>query len=171
MSVKIIIVGDTHAQFFEELPTKMIDLIQEADRVIHVGDYVSKQVLDGFIGLKGQAFNGVCGNADPLAIRNVIPTQKIVEISGKRIGITHPVNGGPSEKTKKRVLAMFKEENVDIIVYGHTHDSEIDSMNNFLIINPGKGYIEKNSFNPPTSMAILTIGKKIKAKILKFNSQ
>jgi len=33
MPVKIIIVGDTHARFFKDLPNEMIDEIQEADRV------------------------------------------------------------------------------------------------------------------------------------------
>ena len=170
MSVKIIIVGDTHARFFKELPNEMIDEIQEADRVIHVGDYMSKDVLDGFIEIKGQAFEGVYGNADPQAIRNKVPAKKIIEISGKRIGITHPAIGGPSEISKKRVLATFKEDNVDIIVYGHTHDSEIDKRDNLLMINPGKGYLEENSFGPPTSIVLLTIGEKVKVKILEINA-
>ena len=170
MPVKVVIVGDTHARDFQDLPKKMIELIHDVDWLIHVGDYISKDVLDGFIALKGQAFEGVCGNADPLTIRNEVPIKKIIEISGKRIGITHPVIGGPSDKTKKYVLAEFKEENVDIIVYGHTHDSEIDNLEKMLLINPGKGYLEENSYGPPTSIALLTIGKKIKVKILELSS-
>lgn len=170
MTVKVVIVGDTHARDCKDLPSKMIESIQIADWVIHVGDYTSKDVLNGFIALKGQSFEGVCGNADPLAIRNEVPVKKIVEIAGKRIGITHPVIGGPSEKTKQRVFAKFKEENVDIIVYGHMHDSEIAEQENILMINPGKGYIEKKSFGPPTSIAILTIGEKVKVKILELSS-
>jgi putative phosphoesterase len=171
MPVKVVIVGDTHARDFKDLPVEMIEAIQDADRVIHVGDYISKNVLDGFIALKGQAFDGVCGNADPLSIRNEVPVKKIIEVSGKRIGITHPAIGGPSEKTKNRVITKFKEENLDIIVYGHTHDFEIDKMQNMLIINPGKGYLEENSFDPVTSIALLTIGKKVKVKIIELNSE
>lgn len=170
MPVKIIIVGDTHARVFKDLPNEMIDEIQKADRVIHVGDYASKDVLDGFIAIKGQAFEGVYGNADPQAIRNEVPAKKIIEISGKRIGITHPAIGGPSEMSKKRVLATFKKDNVDIIVYGHTHDSEIDRMEDLLIINPGKGYIEDNSFGPTTSMVLLTIGEEVEVDILELSS-
>ena len=170
MPVRIVIVGDTHARDFKELPREMIDVIQEADQVIHVGDYVSKNVLDGFISLKGQAFEGVCGNADPQAIREIVPSKKIIEISGIRIGITHPVIGGPSEKSKKRALALFKEDSVDIIIYGHTHDSEINNVGHILVINPGKGYIEYNSFGPPTSIALLTIGEEIKVDIIELSS-
>jgi len=170
MPVKIIIVGDTHARDFNDLPDEMINAIQEADQVIHVGDYVSKNVLDGFIALKGQAFEGVCGNADPQAIRKIVPTKKIIEISGIQIGITHPAIGGPSEKSKRRALAIFKDDYVDIIIYGHTHDSEITNLKDLLIINPGKGYIEDNSFGPPTSIALLTIGEEVKVKIVELSS-
>jgi putative phosphoesterase len=170
MPVKIIVVGDTHAHSFKDLPNEMIEAIQEADQVIHVGDYVSKNVLDGFIALRGQAFEGVCGNADPQAIRNIVPAKKIIEISDIRIGITHPIIGGPSEKSKKRALAIFKEDNVDIIIYGHTHDSEINKLEDLLVINPGKGYIEDNSFGPPTSIALLTIGEEVKVEILELSS-
>jgi putative phosphoesterase len=170
MPVKIIIVGDTHARDFKDLPNEMIEAIQEADQVIHVGDYISKNVLDGFIALKGRAFEGVCGNADPQAIRKIVPTKKIIEISGIQIGITHPVIGGPPEKSKKRALAIFKDDNVNIIIYGHTHDSEITYLKDLLVINPGKGYIEDNSFGPPTSIALLTIGKEVKVKIFELGS-
>ena len=170
MPVKIFILGDTHARDFNDLPNEMVEAIQEADHVIHVGDYVSKNVLDGLINLKGQAFEGVCGNADPQEIRKIVPTKKIIEISGLKIGITHPVIGGPSEKSKRRALAIFKDDNVDIIIYGHTHDSEITKFKDLLIINPGKGYIEDNSFGPPTSIALLTIGEEVKVKILELSS-
>ncbi len=170
MPVKIVIVGDTHARDFKDLPNEMIDAIQEADRVIHVGDYISKNVIDGFIALKGQAFEGVCGNADPQEIRKIVPTKKIIEISGIRIGITHPIIGGPSEKSRKRALAVFKEDNVEIIIYGHTHDSEINKLDDLLLINPGKGYIEGNSFGPPASIALLSIGEEVKVDIIKLRS-
>ena len=96
--------------------------------------------------------------------------KKIIEISGLKIGITHPVIGGPSEKSKRRALAIFNDDNVDIIIYGHTHDSEIVNFKDLLIINPGKGYIEDNSFGPPTSIALLTIGEEVKVKILELSS-
>ena len=165
MADMIVILGDTHISKFEDLPERMLQLIQDADWVIHVGDYTSVDVLLGFVKTKGPRFKGVYGNADPLKIRERILAKEIIEISQTRIGITHPATGGTYENTKKKVIREFKNNDVDVIVYGHTHDALIEDFNGILLVNPGKGYMEKNYFGPPTSVAILTIEKKITGKI------
>jgi putative phosphoesterase len=162
---KILIIGDTHISKFEELPEGMLKLIQEADYVIHVGDYISIDVLSGFIKVKGPNFKGVYGNADPMRIRERVLAKEIIEISQKRIGITHPASGGPYENIKKKVMKEFKDVEVDAIAYGHTHYALIENFNGILLVNPGKGYLEENYFGPPTSVAILTIEKRISGKL------
>jgi len=166
MSVRIIVIGDTHILDFNELPQKMLNAILSVDWVIHVGDYTSNNVLDGLISLKGHQFIGVHGNADPLSIRNQVLEKEIIEVNGKKIGITHPAVGGTYENTKKKVLRKFKDDNVDAIIYGHTHDPIIEDFNGIILINPGKGYLEKEYFGAPTSFAILTVDDKIHAEII-----
>ena len=165
MADRILVLGDTHISNFKDLPEKMIQLIQDADWVIHVGDYTSIDVLLGFIKMKGPHFRGVYGNADTMKIRERVLAKDIIEISEKRIGITHPAAGGTYENTKKKVIKEFKNCEVDAIVYGHTHDPLIEDFHGILLVNPGKGYLEENFFGPPTSVAILTIEKKISGKI------
>jgi len=162
MSVEIVVIGDTHALTFEELPKEMLKAIRRADYVIHVGDYTSKNVLDGLIRLKGQQFKGVYGNTDPQAIRNMVPSKQILDIKGKRIGITHPAVGGLEKYTLKRAMAKFRNENVDAIIYGHTHEPDIRIQGNILLVNPGKGYLEDGQ---SSSFGIITIDKEIKSKI------
>ncbi len=165
MADKIVIIGDTHVSNFKDLPERMLQLIRETDWVIHVGDYTSVDVLSGLIKTKGPRFKGVYGNADPLKIREKVLAKDIIEISKKRIGITHPATGGTYENTKKKVIREFKDCEIDALVYGHTHDALIEDFNGILLVNPGKGYLEKNYFGPPTSVAILTIEKRITGKI------
>ena len=165
MSVEIVVIGDTHALTFEELPKEMLNAIRKADYVIHVGDYTSKNVLEGLIRLKGQQFKGVYGNTDPQAIRKMIPSKQILEINGKRIGITHPAVGGLEKYTLKRVMANFRNKNLDIIIYGHTHEPVIKNQDNILLVNPGKGYLEDRKL---ASFGIITIDKEIKFKIQKI---
>ena len=165
MSVEIVVLGDTHALTFKELPKEMLKAIRRADYVIHVGDYTSKNVLDGLIRLKGQQFKGVYGNTDPQAIRNIVPSKQIFEIKGKRIGITHPAVGGLEKYTLKRAMANFKNKNVDVIIYGHTHEPVIKNQGNLLLVNPGKGYLEDSQL---ASFGIITIDKEIKSKIQKI---
>jgi putative phosphoesterase len=165
MTDNIVIIGDTHVSNFKDLPEKMLDLIREADWVIHVGDYISMDVLTGFIRMKGPRFKGVYGNADPMNIREKLLAKEIIEISNKKIGITHPASGGSYENTKKKVIREFKNCELDILVYGHTHDALIEDFNGILLVNPGKGYVEKHYFGSPTSVAIFTIEKKITGEI------
>jgi len=166
MLVRIVVIGDTHILDFNELPQKMLNAILSADWVIHVGDYTSKEVLNGFIKLKGSQFVGVYGNADPLSIRNQVLEKEIIELNGKKIGITHPAVGGTSENIKKKILRKFKDDDVDAIIYGHTHDPIIKKFNGIMLVNPGKGYLEKEYFGPPTSFAILTLDDKIHVEII-----
>jgi putative phosphoesterase len=165
MTVKIVILGDTHIRDFKDLPRDILKEIKDSDWVIHVGDYVSLDVLNGLRNLKGDNFKGVYGNADPKYIIDKVPSKEILEISGKIIGITHPATGGPIEIIKPKVLDLFKNEKVDIIVYGHTHDPEIIYKDKILLINPGKGYLEKEYFGPSTTIVILTLDQEIRYKI------
>ena len=133
MPNKVLIVGDTHTSSFESLPKKMLQLIREADWVIHVGDYTSIDVLSGFIKKKGPRFRGVYGNSDPLQIRKKLLEKDIIEISNKKIGITHPASGGSSRNTKTKVQAEFKNDDLDAIIYGHTHESNIEISDGILL--------------------------------------
>ncbi|MFX0083379.1 MAG: metallophosphoesterase family protein [Candidatus Hodarchaeota archaeon] len=169
MTVKIAILGDTHIRSFKDLPRDMMEEIEDSDWIIHVGDYVSLDVLDGLIQLKGDNFKGVYGNADPKYILDKVPSKEIFEISGKKIGITHPASGGPTELIKSKVLDLFKDDNVDIVAYGHTHEPEIIYNEKILLINPGKGYLETEYFGPSTTIAILTLNQEINYKIKEIN--
>jgi putative phosphoesterase len=157
MTVKITILGDTHINSFEELPKEILGEIEQSDWVIHVGDYISPMVIDGLIKLKGKQFRGVFGNADPMDVRNKLRSREILTIQGKKIGIIHPASGGPEEYLERKVLADFQKEDLDVLIYGHTHESKILQKNDILIINPGKGYLETNFFGPPTTIVILLI--------------
>jgi len=147
----------------------MLDAIKKADWLIHVGDYTSQNIFNKLIQLKGERFKGVPGNADPLFIRNYFPSKSILEIGGKKIGFTHPISGGPIEKTLKKVFFNFRNDDVDIIIYGHTHEATIIEKNDILIINPGKGYYENTSFGPPTTFVILKLDNELKPKLIKIN--
>ena len=163
--IKIAILGDTHITYFKDLPKQMLNEIEEADWVIHTGDYTNVDVLNGLIKLKGGYFKGVYGNADPSYIIEKVPSKEIIKILDKRIGITHPAFGGSSVSTEKKVLSDFKDEIVDIIIFGHTHEPKIQYIENLLLVNPGKGYLEAEYFGPSTTMVILEIENEIRGEI------
>jgi predicted phosphodiesterase len=63
------------------------------------------------------------------------------------------------------VMAEFKTEGVDAIVYGHTHDPKIGLLGGIWLISPGKGYLENSRFGSPTSFAIMTVDEEIRGEI------
>ncbi len=166
MTTKIVIIWDTHVKDMQDLPKPMLDSITTADWVIHVGDYVSEIITISLKNLKSGRFKGVYGNADPLEVRKIVPEKEILELNGKRIGIIHPSSGGDYAGILKKVLSSFRNDKVDVIAYGHTHDPTILFYDKILLINPGKGYIETNYFGPPTSFAVLYLEETIRAEIV-----
>jgi len=171
MTVKITILGDTHIKSFEKLPKEILGEIQQSEWIIHVGDYTSIQVIKGFIELKGTRFRGVYGNADPMDVRDRLESKDILTVQGKKIGFTHPASGGPEENLESKVFTDFEKEDLDVLIYGHTHESKVIHKNNLLLINPGKGYLETNFFGPPTTVVILIIkGDKIQGTIKEIKS-
>ena len=168
MKTKILIIGDTHISSFEDLPVKILQYVKESNWIIHVGDYTSKNIVEGFYQLKANYFKGVYGNSDPLVIRKLLPPKTVAEISGVRIGIIHPESGGPDDLLEKRVMKEFKAKNVDIIVYGHSHEAKIQWVDKTLLVNPGRGYIDEFSYSPSATIVIITLGKEIKAEIKKI---
>ena len=165
MKTKILIIGDTHISSIKDLPKKILQYIKESNWIIHVGDYTSKNIVEGFNQLKANYFKGVYGNSDPLVIRKLLPPKIVIEISGIRIGIIHPESGGPETFLKKRIMKEFRDHNVDVIAYGHTHEAKIQRVDKTLLVNPGRGYIDEFSFNSSASIAIITIDNEIKAEI------
>jgi len=162
---RILVVGDTHAYSFGKVPIEIVEIAKRVDWVIHVGDYVSHDVLRGFRKLKGDRFRGVHGNADPMGIRMELPMKDILEVCGKRIGISHPAQGGPHEDTIERVRRDFLKHSVDMIVYGHTHDPKIEDIEGIRLLSPGKGYKEGSSFGAPASVGLITIDGSLNASI------
>ncbi|MHA2007896.1 MAG: metallophosphoesterase family protein [Promethearchaeota archaeon] len=165
MLVRIAILGDTHIRLFEDLPKEMVEEIEISDWVIHTGDFVSLDIINGLIRLKGEKFRGVFGNADPKNVRDLVRSKETLEILGKKIGITHPSGGGPSGITEAIVHSEFSNENLDILIYGHTHEPKIQYKERLLLINPGKGYLETSYFGPSTTIVILVINDGIHAEI------
>jgi putative phosphoesterase len=149
--MKIGVVSDTHATSFAQLPDKILRTLAEVDLIIHTGDFVARDVLDGLKRL-GEV-KAVAGNMDSDELKRILPEKEILVIEGKRIGIIH--GWGSPHGIDERVGGMF--DNVDIIVYGHSHYSQNEVKNGVLFFNPGQA---KNSFG------ILTIGQEVNGEII-----
>jgi len=151
--MRIAVLADTHVNLLEHLPKKIIDAISTVDLIIHAGDFTDVQVLKELKRLR--EVKAVHGNMDSMELKTMLPIKEIVEIGNKRIGITH--GSGSPWGIEERVREMFESDRIDVIVYGHSHKSQNEVINDILLFNPGKA---TNSFG------ILTIGGEVKGEII-----
>jgi hypothetical protein len=130
----VVVLSDTHASDMSDLPPRIVDEIKGAELIIHAGDYTTKKLLDQLQELAD--FKGVHGNMDSHDIKNELPAHAIVEIGGFKIGITHPSEGGSPFGLKRRVKSKLAEE-LDVVIYGHSHKPMNEQEGNTLYFNPG----------------------------------
>ena len=131
---KILVISDTHCHSIKQLPQKIIEEIENAEIIVHLGDYISLNLVNELKAKK--LFYGVHGNMDSYDVKAILPSNLIVNIEGYQIGLIHPPEGGPSFGIAKNLVRRF-ERKVDAIIYGHTHKAEISKLGDVLLINPG----------------------------------
>ncbi len=151
---RIIVISDTHVRSLKELSQELVNTLSEADYVVHCGDY-NNIVLLHELRCLGKRFIGVYGNIDPREIRDELPAKTVFEVEGRRIGVIHPHWGGPPWGIEEDIAKEF--EGVDIILFGHTHDTCHKTIDSVVFFNPGQAY---PSFRNPASAGIITIDHK-----------
>jgi putative phosphoesterase len=109
-----------------------VERLRAADLVLHAGDLSSVAFLEELRGL-GPPVLAVYGNADEPALQALLPAQRVVDVEGARIGMTHVP--GPAAGREARLAARFP--GCDAVVYGHTHVAQVERVGEAWILNPG----------------------------------
>lgn len=132
---RLVVVSDTHMpRMAKQLPLALRVELEEADGILHAGDFVSYAAVDA---LEAYApVIGVAGNNDDDAIRARFPGRQVIAWSRHRIGLVHG-HDGPGRTTPERALAAFAEDDVDIVVFGHSHIPLQERRGGVLLFNPG----------------------------------
>jgi len=151
--MRIGVISDTHIHMAEEIPAKVISAFSQVDLIVHAGDFVGSEVLDGLKQL-GEV-KAVHGNVDSMKLRSLLPDKEIFTFDDKKIGIIH--GWGSPEGIEDRIRQVL--EDVDIIIYGHSHRAKIEQIGKVLFFNPGPGW---------QSFGILTIDRDVKSEIIKI---
>lgn len=127
----IAIFSDTHSHRGHELEGEALAAAQEADLVIHAGDFTSVAALEAFQDACSTLV-AVHGNADEPAVRDRLPTERVVDEAGIRLAVTHRRDGGETG------LAMFgRAHDADVVVSGHTHRPTVVDARDVCVLNPG----------------------------------
>jgi putative phosphoesterase len=161
MDMRIGILSDTHiTRGNKTLPQKVIEILSSVDAIIHAGDYQDISVVETLTELKD--FYGVCGNMDSGRIRAALPEKRVVELNGFKIGITH--GWGAPNGIESRVKTFFPKDDLNAIVFGHSHTPCNKIIDNILFFNPGSPTDKRHAEH--RTMGILTLDKTISGEII-----
>jgi len=163
MKVKIGVLSDTHLRRVTKAFKGIYGrFLSDVDVILHAGDFVSEEIVAY---LQNKPFHGVHGNMDPIEVKRQLPEKRIIEFGSYRLGLIH--GSGPKGDLDVRVAAEF--QNVDVIVFVHSHRPENRQRNGVCLFNPGTaaGYTS-SGFN---SIGILTLDDTIHGEILRINGE
>ncbi len=150
--MKIGVLSDTHLHSAEELSQQIKKALSEVDLIVHAGDFVMLEVLDGL--RKIGEVKAVRGNMDSAEVRDILPEKELLVINGKRIGVIH--GSGAPWGIENRLRGQFDQ--TDVILYGHTHQAKNEVIGKVLFFNPGQA---------KSSYGILQIDENVSGQIIK----
>ena len=134
------LISDTHGMLRKEV----LESLKDCKLILHAGDIGKPEVIDNLKDISNIEF--IRGNCDK--DKNIGKEDKVVDVHNKRIYLIHDIS---------KINIDLKKENIDIVVYGHSHKSNIYEDDNILYINPGA--VGPRRFKLPISMGKLRILK------------
>lgn len=157
--MKIGVIADTHVNHISDLPTSLINTLSRMDMIIHLGDFHTESLVNDLKEITD--FHGVAGNHD--AHIPGLPEKEVVNVNGKKIGIVHGHGCVFPFGFKWGLLSQF-EQQVDAILYGHTHSARNTMDDNILFFNPGSVIGRFPAMH--RSYGILTVDEDITSEII-----
>jgi len=142
------VIADTHIpQRLPRLPDGVRRAFRGVDLIAHAGDVNRRWVLDELSGIAPTV--AVAGNADLFG--SGLPARRVIELGGRRIGLTHGFGNWPRYLWRKladaieydanfytrSALAEFRGARVQAVIFGHTHRPCREVLNGVLMFNPG----------------------------------
>jgi putative phosphoesterase len=134
VSTRIVMISDTHLpKRAKALPRAVHEAVDEADVVLHAGDWVDEATLDE-LQSRSSLLYGVYGNNDGQALRSRLPEVARFDIEGVRFAMIHET--GSASGREGRMAAVFSD--VDVLVFGHSHIPwDTTAPTGLRLINPG----------------------------------
>jgi len=134
--MKVGVVSDTHmTRMSKALPQALTEEFRKVDLILHLGDWVDMVVYDQLAALA--PVEGIAGNNDGWDIIQKFGERKILQLDGVRIGMVHGHTPYSGKGTDGNALKAFADEEVDCILFGHSHQPLMRNENGILLFNPG----------------------------------
>ena len=133
-AVRLLLMADTHVpRRARDLPAPLWQAVDEADLVLHAGDWVDVALLDA-LEARARRLVGVAGNNDGAALRARLDEVASVSVAGLEIAVVHET--GSKTGRERRCEADFP--NADVLVFGHSHIPwDTTTARGLRLLNPG----------------------------------
>lgn len=157
------VLSDTHIQRFEqakELAERLLcGPFAEVETVLHAGDATIPEVEQSFYPLPWYAARG---NMDHMLTD--VPISQVVTLADKRIGLIH--GWGSFANIERRVLQHFSGQDVDAVVFGHSHMPVCRKVGSLLLFNPGSATDRRSAPRHTVGLLRIKVGTAIQAEII-----
>lgn len=154
--MKLLVLSDNHGLELKPI----IENHTDVDHILHCGDSLmsSEEIYE---------LNMICvsGNND----KNEQPDMQILNFDCVRILLTH----GHLEDVNSSLLSLgylAKENDIDIVCFGHTHYVALEEVDNVVYINPGALYNPFSKYGKTYALITLNIDT-IKVEIFNPNKE
>lgn len=129
---RIGILSDTHGYWDD----RYIEHFKDCDEIWHAGDIGDYAIIERLQDVV-ETVRAVSGNIDHGIVRRKCPELIIFEIESVKVLLTHI--GGYPGKWSKGMKNLLMQENIDLMVDGHSHILKViyDKNLQLLHINPG----------------------------------
>ena len=134
MAARLLLLADTHVpKRARDLPAQVWRAVEEADVVIHAGDWVDVRLLDELESRSGRLL-AVVGNNDLGELRERLPEVARTEVDGVRLGVVHDT--GQATGREERTSRLHPD--LDVLVFGHSHIPwDTVTPRGLRLLNPG----------------------------------
>ena len=132
--MRLVLTSDTHLpKRARDLPAPLWQAIDDADVVVHAGDWVDVAALDALTARAARLI-GCYGNNDGPALRARLPEIARATLDGVRLAVVHET--GQSTGRTERCAARFPD--ADLLVFGHSHIPwDSTAATGLRLLNPG----------------------------------
>jgi hypothetical protein len=132
--MRLLLISDTHLPArAKKLPDAVWAAVDEADVVIHAGDWVNVELLDELTERSKQLI-GCWGNNDGPLLRARLPEVARVTLDGLEVAVVHET--GQAKGREERCERAYPD--VDLLVFGHSHIPwDTTSPRGLRLLNPG----------------------------------
>ncbi len=132
--MRLLLISDTHVpNRARDMPAAVWDAVEEADVVLHAGDWMAPDLLDRL--QDRTPFLVACwGNNDGDELRARLPERADANLGGLRFTVTH--EAGVSAGRDERMARLYPD--TDVLVFGHSHIPwDATASTGLRLLNPG----------------------------------